>query len=35
VEGLNKIDKLAQIKLSSQNPIVATVYDGILKGKEK
>ena len=34
VEGLYKIDKLAQIKLSSQNPIVATVYDGILKGKE-
>lgn len=34
VEGLYKIDKMAQIKLSSQNPIVATVYDGILKGKE-
>lgn len=34
LEGLYKIDTLAQIKLSNQNPIVATVYDGILKGKE-
>lgn len=34
LEGLYKIDTLAQIKLSNQNPIVMTVYDGILKGKE-
>ncbi|RHR20843.1 ferredoxin [Clostridium sp. AF19-22AC] len=34
LEGLYKIDNLAQIKLSNQNPIVMTAYDGILKGKE-
>lgn len=34
LEGIYKIDSMAQIKLSSENPIVATVYDGILKGKE-
>lgn len=34
LEGLYKIDSLAQIKLSNQNPIVMNVYDGILKGKE-
>lgn len=34
LEGLYKIDSLAQIKLSNQNPIVATAYEGILKGKE-
>ena len=34
LEGIYKIDSMAQIKLSSENPIVATVYEGILKGKE-
>lgn len=34
MEGLYKIDNMAQIKLSNENPIVATVYEGILKGKE-
>lgn len=34
LEGIYKIDSMAQIKLSNENPIVATVYDGILKGKE-
>ena len=34
LEGLYKIDSLAQIKLSNQNPIVMSAYDGILKGKE-
>ena len=34
LEGTYKIDSMAQIKLSSENPIVATVYEGILKGKE-
>lgn len=34
LEGLYKIDNLAQIKLSNQNPIVMSAYDGILKGKE-
>lgn len=34
LEGIYKIDRMAQIKLSNENPIVATVYDGILKGKE-
>lgn len=29
-----QIDSMAQIKLSNENPIVATVYNGILKGKE-
>lgn len=34
MEGMYKIDSTAQIKLSSENPIVTTVYQGILKGKE-
>ena len=34
LEGIYKIDRMAQIKLSNENPIVTTVYDGILKGKE-
>lgn len=34
LEGIYKIDHMSQIKLSNQNPIVMTVYDGILKGKE-
>lgn len=34
LEGLYKIDTLAQIKLSNQNPIVMSAYEGILKGKE-
>jgi NADH-quinone oxidoreductase subunit G len=34
LEGLYKIDNTAQIKLSNQNPIIMTVYEGILKGKE-
>lgn len=33
-EGLYKIDKQAQIKLSNENPIVHYLYDGFLKGKE-
>lgn len=34
LEGLYKIDNMAQIKLPNQNPIVAAVYEGVLKGKE-
>lgn len=34
VEGLYRIDNLAQIKLSNENPIVQTLYGGLLKGKE-
>ena len=34
VEGVYRIDKLAQIKLSNENPIITTLYGGILKGKE-
>lgn len=34
LEGIYKIDSMAQIKLSNENPIVTTVYEGILKGKE-
>lgn len=34
LEGIYKIDSLAQIKLPNENPIITTVYDGILKGKE-
>lgn len=33
-EGMYNIDKAAQIKLSNENPIIKTLYDGILKGKE-
>ena len=35
LEGLYKIDTMAQIKLSNQNPIVEAAYEGILKGKEQ
>ena len=34
LEGIYRIDNMSQIKLSNENPIVASVYDGILKGKE-
>ncbi|HIZ13880.1 MAG TPA: [FeFe] hydrogenase, group A [Candidatus Mediterraneibacter stercorigallinarum] len=34
LEGIYKIDSMAQIKLSNENPIIAEVYGGILKGKE-
>lgn len=33
-EGIYNIDRVAQIKLSKENPIVRTAYEGILKGKE-
>ena len=34
LEGMYKIDSMAQIKRSDENPIIAEVYEGILKGKE-
>lgn len=34
LEGIYKIDSMAQIKLSNENPIITEVYKGILKGKE-
>lgn len=34
LEGIYKIDRMAQIKLSNENPIITEVYEGILKGKE-
>ena len=34
MEGIYKVDRTAQIKLSNENPIIKTLYDGILKGKE-
>lgn len=33
-DGMYNIDKAAQIKLSNENPIVQSLYEGILKGKE-
>ena len=33
LEGIYKIDNMAQIKLSNENPIITEVYAGILKGK--
>ncbi len=33
-EGIYNVDRAAQIKLSNENPIVQTLYNGILKGKE-
>ena len=33
-EGMYKIDDIAQIKLSTQNPIIQDLYNGFLKGKE-
>ena len=35
LEGIYKIDNMAQIKLSNENPIITEVYAGILKGKEQ
>ncbi len=32
--GIYEIDRLSQIKISNENPIVENVYRGILKGKE-
>ena len=34
LDGMYNIDKAAQIKLSNENPIIQTIYDGLLKGKE-
>lgn len=34
LEGLYKIDNMAQIKLSNENPIIQNLYQGLLKGKE-
>lgn len=34
IEGLYKVDSVAQIKLSNENPIIQYLYDGFLKGKE-
>ncbi|MBQ9765630.1 MAG: (2Fe-2S)-binding protein [Lachnospiraceae bacterium] len=34
MDGMYNIDKDSQIKLSTENPFVKTVYDTILKGKE-
>lgn len=33
-DGMYQIDNASQIKVSNENPIVQTVYQGILKGKE-
>lgn len=33
-DGIYKIDNLAQIKRSNENPIIQNLYKGILKGKE-
>ena len=33
-EGMYAIDNVAQIKLSTQNPIISDLYNGFLKGKE-
>lgn len=33
-EGIYKIDNAAQIKRSNENPIIQSIYSGILKGKE-
>lgn len=34
MEGIYNIDKASQIKLSSENPFITMLYDGLLKGKE-
>lgn len=34
VKGIYKIDNLAQIKRSDENPIIQSLYQGMLKGKE-
>lgn len=33
-EGIYKIDNVAQIKRSNENPIIQSLYSGLLKGKE-
>lgn len=33
-DGIYNVDKQSQIKLSSENPIVQSLYNGFLKGKE-
>lgn len=33
-DGMYNIDKASQIKLSNENPIIKTLYDGMLRGKE-
>lgn len=33
-DGMYNIDKASQIKRSNENPIIKTLYDGILKGNE-
>lgn len=33
-EGMYNIDKASQIKLSNENPIIKSLYDGMLRGKE-
>lgn len=33
-EGIYRVDNQAQIKRSNENPIVMSLYDGLLKGKE-
>ena len=33
-EGIYKIDNVAQIKRSNENPIIQSLYNGLLKGKE-
>ena len=34
MEGLYKIDQASQFKLSTENPFITMMYDGLLKGKE-
>ena len=34
LEGIYNVDRASQVKLSSENPIVKELYNGILKGKE-
>ncbi|MDD3403201.1 MAG: [FeFe] hydrogenase, group A [Hespellia sp.] len=34
MDGIYKVDRTAQIKLSNENPIIMTLYDGLLKGRE-
>ena len=34
MEGIYNIDKASQIKLSSENPFITMLYDGLLKDKE-
>ena len=32
-EGIYRVDNQAQIKRSNENPLIAPLYDGLLKGK--